>query len=314
VIWEPLLALKFGRYHDSISAAWVWHRLHRVAKSKGRMGYLEGGTALLIEALGKRLEAQGVRIHLDCPVERIVAEGGRVTGVECGGGPWPDGRDGQDGRDGSLGSAGSVGSGGTGGTGGGFCACERVISTVPLTVLAGLLPVGWDAYATQLRRIQYIGVVCLCFKLRRPISGCFWLNIHDHRVPFNGIIEYTNLNALGGQHGHIVYVPYYVATDHPFYAMDDDAIFQQSWSALKAITPGLSDADLVAHHVARSAYAQAICPTGFLKILPGQAAPITGLHLLDSTFLYPEDRTQSGHVRKAWECCAALTGAAGPVP
>jgi hypothetical protein len=35
--------------------------------------------------------------------------------------------------------------------------------------------------------------------------------------------------------------------------------------------------------------------------MPEQRAPIEGLHLLDSAFLYPADRNQSGLILKALE-------------
>lgn len=270
VVWEPLLALKFGAHHESISAAWVWHRLHRVAKSKGKMGYLEGGTGLLLRALLKRIEEDGVTLYQEQPVTGICAENGHVSGLR-----FADARD---------------------------YPCDRVVSTVPLSALAKLLPPGWEDYAARLARIQYIGVACVLFKLRRPVSQNFWLNVHDNRVPFNGIIEYTNLNPLGGQAGHLVYVPYYLPVSHPIYQMDDADLVARSWAALRVVQPALSESSLIAHHVARAPYAQAICTEGFLKLLPEHRAPLAGLHLLDSTFLYPEDRTQSGHILKAWEC------------
>lgn len=276
VVWDPLLRLKFGARHEDISAAWVWHRLHRVAQSKGRMGYLEGGTRLLLDTLLERLEDAGVRMHPGKPIKRIHAEDGRVASLET--------------ADGAR------------------HACDGAVSTVPMGVLASLLPEGWEDFGAQLRRIDYIGVVCVAFKLRRPASPYFWLNVNDPRVPFNGIIEYTNLNPLTQDAGHIVYVPYYVATDHPLYQMADDAIIEQSWKALRLIAPALGDADRRAHHVARAPYAQAVCTTGFLEDLPPQTAPIGGLHLLDSIFLYPEDRTQAGHILKAWECAARIGG------
>jgi protoporphyrinogen oxidase len=270
VIWEPLLELKFGDFHDKISAAWVWHRIHRVAKCKGRMGYLEGGTKHLLDTIRERLDETGVRIHAEQPVERILEKDGRVTGLS-----FENHED---------------------------FACDRVVSTVPLTALAKLLPPGWDEYAAQLNKIDYIGVVCVSFKLRKPVSKHFWYNVHDDRIPFNGIIEYTNLNPMSEQDYHIVYVPYYVATDHPLYTMSDDEAVRQSWEGIKLINPGLSEDDLAASHVARTPYAQAICPTGFLRMMPEHKAPLEGLRLLDSTFLYPEDRTQSGHILKAFEC------------
>jgi len=274
VIWEPLLAMKFGDFHDKISAAWIWHRVHRVAKSKNKMGYLEGGTRLLLDTLHARLNDLGVRIHPCQPVKKILAEGDHVTGLAFDNGP--------------------------------DVPCDRVVSTVPLSVLAELLPPGWDEYRASLQRIDYIGVVCVAFKLARPVSRHFWYNVHDTAIPFNGIIEYTNLNPLTDHGCHIVYVPYYVATDQPAYRMDDDEAIQQSWEALKRLNPALTDADLLASHVARTPYAQAICPTGFTDMLPDHKAPLKGLRLLDSTFLYPEDRTQAGHVLKAFDCAAHI--------
>jgi hypothetical protein len=37
VIWHPLLKVKFGDCHDQISAAWIWHRIWRVATSRRSM-------------------------------------------------------------------------------------------------------------------------------------------------------------------------------------------------------------------------------------------------------------------------------------
>lgn len=167
VIWHPLLSLKFGDFHDKISAAWVWHRIHRVAKSKGRMGYLEGGTAHLLDTLVREIKKRGVAIHCERPVRRILGHGGQASGLAF------------DNAEDFHG--------------------DRIISTVPLTVLADLLPEGCHNYAAELKKVDYIGVVCLVFKLDRPVSPYFWLNVHDDRIPFNGIIEYTNLNPFNGE-------------------------------------------------------------------------------------------------------------------
>jgi len=270
VIWKPLLEMKFGAFHDQVSAAWIWHRVHRVAKSRGKLGYLKGGTKLLLDTLHGRLAELGVRIHPGQPVKRILAKEGRVTGLSF------DGHEAVD--------------------------CDRVVSTVPLSVLAKLLPAGWEEYAAEISRIDYIGVVCACLKLRRAVSPHFWYNVHDPRIPFNGIIEYTNMNPMPEHDNAIVYVPYYVATSHPTFVMPDEAVVEQSWAALKLMNPALVDEDLVGSHVARTPFAQAVCPTNFLSLLPDHIAPLQGLRLLDSTFLYPEDRTQAGHIRLANEC------------
>lgn len=274
VVWHPLLHLKFRELHDTISAAWVWHRIHRVAKSKGRMGYLEGGTALLIDTLLARLAERGVHVRCGMAAESLIMDGGRVTGVR-----FHD-------HDATY---------------------EEVISTLPLSVVAKLLPPGCDDYAARLARVQYVGVTCVVLKLKRPASPYFWLNVHDPRVDFNGFIEFTHLNSFHGQHGHIVYVPYYVATSHSLYTMPEEEIFARTWEQVRIVSPHLHEQDLVAHRVFRAPFAQAICPTGFLQTLADTTPPFGGLHLMDSTYLYPEDRTQSGHIIKARELAAKLS-------
>ena len=279
VIWEPLLRLKFGADAERISAAWVWHRIHRVARSKGRMGYLEGGTALLLETLTAELVRRGVVIHTGKPVARILAQSDHVIGLAT-----ADGTE---------------------------YACDTVISTVPLTILADLLPAGFDEFEERLRAIRYIGVACVSIKLRRAVSQYFWLNINDRRIPFNGIIEFTNLNPLDGE--HVAYVPYYVPVGSGTYRMPDDQLIAQTWQGLRLVAPGLRDEDPVAAHVARAPFAQAICPTGFLESVPAQRAPVGGLHALDSVFLYPEDRTQSGNILKPYQCSDEILAGRQPV-
>lgn len=274
VIWKPLLEMKFGAYHEQISAAWVWHRIHRVARSNGKLGYLEGGTAQLLDALHARLEALGVHIHCDAPVAQLNVEDGKLTGLRYG-----DQHN---------------------------FACDRVISTVPMPILAQLLPEGYADYAAELQSISYIGVVCVLFKLARPVSKHFWLNVHDPDIPFNGVIEYSNLNPKHRDAGHLVYVPYYVDPKLPPYTDNDETVIAQSWAALQKIQPALKDADRLDVHVARTPFAQAVCPVHFLEQMPRQHAPIEGLHLLDSIFLYPEDRTQSGHILRAEALAAEL--------
>jgi len=269
IIWHPLLAFKFGEVHETISAAWVWHRVHRVAKSKGVMGYLEGGSGYLLDRFVERLRVEGVEVREGCGVKRIVGND-RVEGLEL--------------------------------ENGDVFHCDHVISTVPLPIVGGLIEQTWPEYGHGLESVGYIGVVCAVFKLRRPVTANFWLNIHDPRIATNGIIEYTNLHPVlpGGE--SIAYVPYYVATDTPLYQMADEAIFRRSWDYIRMVNEGLGDDDLLGWRVFRAPYAQAVCPVHFLDTRPPAEGVVDGLHLLDSTYIYPEDRTQSGMILLARDC------------
>ncbi|MBI3782056.1 MAG: FAD-dependent oxidoreductase, partial [Deltaproteobacteria bacterium] len=91
VIWEPLLRIKFGPYYDRVSASWIWHRIHRVARSRPhilareRLGFLKHGTDVLLEALIAELQRRSVGLHPGASVDAITVRDGAVTGVTVNG-------------------------------------------------------------------------------------------------------------------------------------------------------------------------------------------------------------------------------------
>ncbi|MGC9434990.1 MAG: FAD-dependent oxidoreductase [Methanomicrobiales archaeon] len=83
--FEPLLRSKFGPLRDRVSAAWLVSRV-AIRSDRGvageRLGYLDGGFALLIDRLVNRLERRGAGLHLESPVHRLERDGSgwRVDG------------------------------------------------------------------------------------------------------------------------------------------------------------------------------------------------------------------------------------------
>lgn len=83
--FEPLLRSKFGPLRDRVSAAWLVSRV-AIRSDRGvageRLGYLNGGFALLIDRLVDRLESRGAELHLESPVHRLERDGSgwRVDG------------------------------------------------------------------------------------------------------------------------------------------------------------------------------------------------------------------------------------------
>lgn len=281
--WYPLLRVKFDRFHDRISAAWVWHRIHRVARSRRtplhqeRLGYLAGGTDTLVAALEARLRERGVRLCPGTPVERILVENGRAAGIETADGArWP---------------------------------FDAVVSAVPLPHFVRLAPDLPADYRAALAAVDFIGVICVALRLRQPLSESFWLNVNDERVPFNGCIEYTNLNPEMTPDGSsILYVPFYLPHGHERLAYSDERLVEECVRALGVINPRFRPDWVMRSAVSRDPYAQVICTTGFAARVPPHRTPVEGLFLIDSSQLYPADRTISGTIDLAHEV-AALLGA-----
>ncbi len=272
VIWDPLLRIKFGEYHDQISAAWVWHRIWRVAKSRKRLwepecfGYLTGGTKTLINAFEANLNKMpNVTIRTQTGVEKIELENGIVSSVQL--------------RNGEK------------------VTTRTVISTVSLDRLKTLIED--QALNSRLDKIKYIGVVCGLLKLQQPLTDGFWVNINDYRIPFNGIIEYTNLNRrLKKQSGSsFIYIPYYLSTSHPRFNYTDEELIKEFIHGLKIVNPAFDETWIQAVYIGRSSSAQAICVTGFKDIKLSVQTQIPGLFVTDSTIFYPEDRNIGASIR-----------------
>ena len=266
VLWRKTFELKFFQHHENISAAWIATRIRRVAMSRRsafeeEMGYLEGGSETLLQALRERIEAGGGTVRTGAAVQQVEVRDGRVTGVRVGDELRP---------------------------------ADVVVSTVPLRFVPRLVPALPDAARESIERLENIGVVCVTVKLSRQLTPYFWVNVNDDRLEIPGLIEYTNLNPLAS---HVVYVPYYLPADHPKWAWTSDAFLEEVLRYLRIVRPDFDDAWIEATHVSRYKHAQPICPPGFAAALPPMRTAIEGFVMADTSHCYPEDRSITESVR-----------------
>ena len=258
-LWKPLFEYKFYQYADDVSAAWIWTRIKRVGRSRKslfheELGHIEGGSQTLVNTLCKAIREAGGRIHVSCPALEVLADGGQVVGVRTSEGVLP---------------------------------ADAVICTVPTPLVSKLVPHLPEEWKARYDSIANIGVCCLVFKLRRSITPHFWVNVAESGIEIPGFVEFSNLRQVGDT---IVYVPYYMPTDHPKFRWTDDALLAEAFSCLKRVNPALTPKDVVASHVARLRYAQPVCTAGFAAKIPSIKTPIDGLQVADTCFYYPEDR------------------------
>ena len=267
VIWEPLMRFKFAEHAPEVSAAWIWARMVRLSRSRTspwreELGYVEGGSTVVLEALARDVERRGGRVTLNADVEAIVFEGGHATGVRARGET---------------------------------IRADAVISTVTTSRFLKLAASLDGPYVEGLRRIPTIGIFCLFLRLTERVTPFFWVNANDRRVPFAGMIEYTNLNPLpelGGD--HILYVPQYLSADDPRYAQSDEQVLRSYTDALALMNPAFDRRWIKFSAVFRDRFAQPICLTDYKTTTPSIQTPVANLFLTDSCQLHPHDRTISG--------------------
>ena len=259
VLWRKLFEYKFYDYTSNLSAAWIWSRVRRIGRSRydlfrEKLGYLEGGSDTLLQAMRTKIESQGGQIFLKSAVSEIVIEGGVVKGVMV------ETK---------------------------FHPFERVVSTIPLPYVSKISPQLPIPIRSQYEGKKNIAVVCVIVKLKKPLTKYFWLNTNDDEMDIPGLIEYSNLCPMND---HIVYVPFYMPGDHLKYQESNIVFAEKVKKYLTKINPDLSANDILDIHVSRYRFAQPICEPRYLETLPPIALPIKGLWVADTSYYYPEDR------------------------
>jgi protoporphyrinogen oxidase len=259
VLWRRLFDYKFYDYTDNLSAAWIWSRIRRIGRSRynlmqEKLGYLEGGSDTLLQAMRADIEARGGIFHLKSPVSKVTIEDGQVRGVEANGQ---------------------------------FEGFDKVISTIPLPYVPRVMPDLPAEVLERFRSLKNIAVVCVIVKLRKALTENFWLNTNDPDMDIPGLVEYSNLRPLDQ---HIVYVPFYMPGEHPKFSEPDQAFLDKVTRYLKKINPALMDDDFLDIRASRYRHAQPICEPGYLDRLPPVSLPVKGLWVADTSYYYPEDR------------------------
>jgi protoporphyrinogen oxidase len=259
VLWRRLFDYKFYDQAEQLSAAWIWSRIRRIGRSRyslfrEKLGYLEGGSDTLLQAMKEAILAHGGEIRLKTPVSKVVIEAGVVQGV-------------------LVAEKMEV--------------FNKVVSTIPLPFVPRIFPDLPKAILEMFSLVKNIAVVCVIAKLRKSVTENFWLNTNDKEMDIPGLVEYSNLRPMDQ---HVVYVPFYMPYEHPKFKEPDAIFLDKVKRYLMKINPTLHDEDFVEMRASRYRYAQPICGPNHLGTLPPVALPIKGLWVADTSYYYPEDR------------------------
>ncbi len=271
VVWEPLLKGKFGDLYKEISAVWFWNKLKLRGGSRGkggeeRLAYFKGGFIALAKEVEKAIVANGGQVITDAAVLKLSRH--------------------QDGW--SVQTANET------------YIAHKVVSTVALPILADLLEeVASPKYLSELRRINYLGNVCLVFQLSKSLSETYWLNVNDPSFPFVGVIEHTNFESAdvyGGR--HIVYLSKYLSHTDALYLMSDKEVVDFSLPYLMKMFPAFDTSTIIKCNVWRARWSQPVVEKNYSQLIPDYKSPLEGLYLASMAQIYPEDRGTNYAIRE----------------
>jgi len=276
-VWGPLLRAKFGPHADDVSMVWFWGKIYlRFASRQGgifakeQLGYLKGSFGRLVDAMGAAVRQRGGAIETRRPVQQVLTENGKVTGVRL---RLPDG------------STEDV-------------PADVVIGTVPSEQFARMVPDLDAAYAAKLKEVDYQWATVFVLALDRPLSPIYWLTMTDPDCPFVVAVEQTNFRSPSEYGGnHVVYFSNYTDPGDPIVDENEEQVLDRYEAFIQRINPDFDRSWIRGKWLFKDRAGQPIVHYRYHEVIPALRTPTQGLYLANTTQIYPEDRGQNYAIR-----------------
>ncbi|WP_434130432.1 NAD(P)/FAD-dependent oxidoreductase [Methylocaldum sp. GT1BB] len=280
IVWEPLIRSKFSVYADAVNAVWFWKKLVLRGSTRDKQGgeqlaYFKGGFGRLARAMADEICKHGGEIRYGSPVTGVRSNEGQIEALVT--------------------PAGEV-------------LGRQFLFTPSFSVIANILEGVADAnWIQSLRRVNYLGNVCLVLQLDRSLSDTYWLNVNDPGFPFVGVIEHTNFDRPENYNGnHIVFISRYLATEDPVWGYADDRYLDFALEHLRRMFPELDRSWVREHRVWRAEYAQPVTERNYSGYVPGRETPFRNAMISTMAQIYPEDRGTNYAIREGKSVAQAL--------
>jgi protoporphyrinogen oxidase len=287
----PMLRAKFGAHHHRVPALWFWSRLRREKGGEPeRKGYLPGGYRRIAQALVADIQALGGTVLTGAAVQAI--ELPAAAGVAQA--PQPASSNATATASSPLRVQWQSANGAPS-----TLWVDQVVYTAPLPLLASLLtgPGAGSALQGLGAVADMQGVVNSVWLLRRSLSPYYWVAAMDEGLPFQGLVQTSNLiDAAALQGLHLLYLTRYVHQSSSTYAQTDEAVLRADEAALRAQFPALQPGDIQARWVFRSPHVEPLYSPGFgQRMAPVSLVP-QRLYLATAHQVYPEVTSWNGSV------------------
>jgi len=285
VVWEPLIQAKFSLFAEQVNAVWMWKKLvlrgsTRDTKGGEELAYFKGGFGRLAQAMCKAIEAHGGSVRLGAAVTGATARDGLIQSLD---------------------------------TSGGEVKARQFLFTPAFPVIAGMLEGVADAnWLSQLRRVRYLGNMCLVLRLNRSLSDIYWLNVNDPGFPFVGVIEHTNFDAPENYRGSkIAFLSRYLPTEDPVWGYTDKQYLDFAVGHLRRMFPDFDEASIEDYRVWKAEYAQPVTERNYSQYVPGRKTPFANAHISTMAQIYPEDRGTNYAIREGRQVAEEIAGLLG---
>lgn len=283
VVWEPLIDSKFSVFAEAVNAVWMWKKLvlrgsTRNDKGGEELAYFKGGFGRLAEALVSAIRSHGGEVRFGQRVTGVEAQGSRIEALHTEQGPVH---------------------------------AHKYLLTPSFPIIADILaPAADPQWISSLKRVKYLGNICLVLRLKQSLSETYWLNVNDPGFPFVGVIEHTNFDTPENYKGtHIAYLSRYLAKEDSVYSYSDEEYFNFAMEHLRRMFPRLEQSWVVDYKVWRSDFAQPVTERNYSAYIPPRETPFENALISTMAQIYPEDRGTNYAIREGRAVAAQLGGA-----
>ncbi|RWA87157.1 NAD(P)/FAD-dependent oxidoreductase [Mesorhizobium sp.] len=284
VVWEPLIKSKFSVHAEDINAVWFWKKLvlrgsTRDSQGGEELAYFRGGFGRLADIMVEAIRAKGGEVTFGMPVTGLKTKDDKITALET--------------KDGPI-------------------SAKQFLFTPAFPIVADIFEGKADpAYVAKLRRVKYLGNMCLVLRLKQSLSETYWLNVNDPGFPFVGVIEHTNFDPPENYKGsHIAFLSKYLPVKDPVWNYSEDEYADFALEHLKRMFPDLDRSWVIEYRMWRSSYAQPVTERGYSDYVPGRRTPFSNAFISTMAQVYPEDRGTNYAIREGLEVVEEMTGAA----
>jgi protoporphyrinogen oxidase len=266
--WRPMLEAKFGDRYREVPALWFWTRLNR-EKGGGveRKGYIHGGYRRIVDTIAESLRRSGQTVRLRSPVEALGLDERGKPQVRVHGEDWQ-----------------------------GF---DRLLFAAPFSLFRRAAERGRlvAAAAGAAQDVDMVGVVNVVLVCRRPLTPHYWVAVPDADIPFQGIVETTNLIDTSDSGGmHLLHLLRYTHRDDPLFGVTDEEVLEAYLPALRRLFPGIALTDDSERFVFRAPFVEPLYSRGFLERQPPMEVVPGAVYLATTAQVYPQVTSWNGSV------------------
>ena len=275
-IWEPLLRVKFGKHYNKIPLTWLVGRIKQRFYSRRNgdeaLGYLHGSTQLILDKIIKQLLRKKVKLIKNAKITTI--KNGELLDIKINKKIFKN---------------------------------TKILFTCPNAGIIKALGKNNPNLTKQLKKIKYLGALCVIFKMKKNFSDIYWMNIADSKALFGGIIEHTNLvDKKNYKNEHIIYLSKYFDNKENLFKKNKKELFKISKKFLKKINPSFNEKVIKDYYIFSSNQAEILNDLNFSKKILKFNSEIKNVYISNMMHIYPEERSINNSIRVATNACQKI--------